>query len=142
MKKKQLYASIIIAMLTIALALTVAIIHSKNNSVLKIVTSDDAGIKDFYIENGNVYIVTGISIKNNTSKQIKYNLIACSDEDYESGLIRTRELQGFDETLSTNEFLIEANATETFTVVFVAENGENNVKHDRLIPEISTIVLQ
>lgn len=83
-----------------------------------------------------VFVVILLLILNNL------NLCMICSEDYESGLIRTRELQGFDETLSTNEFLIEANATETFTVVFVAENGENDVKHDRLIPEISTVVLQ
>ncbi len=100
---------------------------------------ENPGLHDFYIKDGKVYIVGGVTIKNNTDETVEYSLYAQSEEDYKSGLITYPVMEGYDETLATNKFSIAGNETETFTVVFVGEHGGYNQKRDRLMPDIMLI---
>ena len=132
---------IIVCVISIAAFLCIENL-SLSQEDLEILTKQNSGIKNFYIENEKVYIVTGITIKNNTDDDKKFLVIAESLEDYESDLITTPVLQGYDESLSTKEFFINGNETKIFNVIFVGTHGTNNQKADRLIPKLSVQIIK
>lgn len=100
------------------------------------VLSDGNGIQDFYIENDKVYIIGGITVRNNTDHVIKYTLTGISKEDYDNGLLKSPYLSVFNEDGTANSFIIYANDTNTYNVMLVGEFAGNEVKYNRLMPQI------
>ena len=127
--------------LTFVVGLGVLLYNKQNAPLpnLQLITEQGAGIHDFYIQNNKVYIVGGVSIKNNTSEMQKYSLTATSEYDHENGLIKSATLEGYDDSLESNEFTIAGNETQTFTIVFVGDYAGTPQKGNRLMPEISIV---
>ena len=139
MKKVLLICPIII--------LTIAILFIVNNekkgkviSKLELVSEQGGGIEDFYIEDEKVYIIGGVTIRNNTEDELSYSLTANSESDFKSGLIKSAILNGFDEDLSTNIFSIGGYEVQTKKIIFVGDYAGYHKKSDRLMPEITIIV--
>lgn len=131
----------IIGVLAIALVMRLVVAPEQS---LEIVSkrNSSSGIMDFYIEDETVHIVAGITIRNHTDSPQRFKLTGKSDVDYESGLITSPTLFGYNEDLSTDEFMINSKETATFTVIFTGQHGHNNQKADRLIPEISLQLIE
>ena len=119
-----------------------SLLKSQSKPAIEILTKQDAGIKDFYIKNREVHIAAGITVKNNTDDHISFMLTAESQSDYESGLITSPLLLGYDEDFSATVFNLQGKETKTFDVIFVGEHGDFNQKADRLIPQISATVVE
>ncbi len=103
---------------------------------LELLMEQRGGIHNFYIEGDKVYIVCGVTVRNNTDTKIAYSLEAISEDDYNSGLLKSEKLEGYDETIENNIFSINGKEVQTFIVVFVGEHGGYPRKKDRLAPEI------
>lgn len=134
MKKIYIY---IISLVCIILFLFIIFCPIKPD--LELISEQRGGIHDFYVENDKVYITGGLTIKNNTKNDIKYSIIGTSDADFEIGLLRSKLLIGYDETLETNMFEIGGEETQTFNVTLVGEYNGVYKKYDRLMPEITLI---
>lgn len=131
-----------IGVFILAIAITVLFLYNRyyvSKPDLELVTEQGVGIHDFYIKDDKVYIVGGITVKNNTDTQLTYSLFATSDADYNSGLIKSAKLEGFDETVSTNIFSIADHDFQTIIVVFVGDYAGFPQKADRLMPEITIV---
>jgi len=134
--KKIICVSILILVLVIAGAILYSHFTAPD---LELLSEQNSGLHDFYIEDGKVYVVGGVSVKNNSDEKMIYSLVGWADADYKSGLIKGPVLNGFDENLEASVFEIEAKETKTFNVVFVGEHGGNMQKANRLMPEITIL---
>lgn len=131
---------ICISILILALIVAGVILYNHSTSPdLELLSEQSEGLRDFYIEDGKVYVVGEVSVKNNSDEKMTYSLVGWSGDDYESGLIKEPVLKCFDEHLETSVFEIEAKETKTFNVVFVGEHGGNTQKANRLMPEITIL---
>ena len=111
--------------------------ESAKDDSLELISRQHQGIDgDFYIKDGSVYIPGSVVIKNNTDEQKEFSIIAFSEDDYRSGLLKSPVLQGFDEKNSTSSFVIDARQEQNYKVIFVGENGDYDIKKDRLLPYI------
>ncbi len=131
--KKIILLSLILLLIFVLCVISIASFPKPD---IEILTKKNSGIKDFYIENEMVHIVTGLTLKNNLNSTVQFILTAESIEDYESGLITSPTLHGYNETLTNKVFSINENEKITIDVVFVGTHGKNDKKVDRLLPEI------
>ena len=106
---------------------------------LELVSDQSGGIEDFYIEDDKVYINGGITIRNNTEDELSYSLTANSEADFQSGLLTSAILKGFDENLSTNIFSIGRHEVQTIKIIFVGDYAGYPKKYDRLMPKITIV---
>lgn len=130
----------IIYIVTMILVLMFVLIYVNNHSLkprLELIISKGAGIGDFYIEDNNVYILGGITVKNNTEDEVRYSLSANSKADFKSGLIKSETLKVYNEMLSSDIFSIRGKEEQTIKVVIVGEYAGYPKKNDRLMPEIT-----
>ena len=137
--KKVLYICSIIILTIVILFVVKNEKKDKVISKLELVSEQGGGIEDFYIEDEKVYIMGGVTIRNNTEDEVSYSLIANSESDFKSGLIKSAILNGFDENLSTNIFSIEGYKVQTIKIIFVGDYAGYPKKNDRLMPEITII---
>lgn len=128
------------------------LVFGKDNQPEKIFVSDDGktisaynvnvGISDFYLVDGGVYIVSGITVKNNSDSTCRFRIIGRSEEDFESGLLSTPDLTAVDYDNESDIFEIEAFSQKTFKIIYIGKQGSFDKKHDRLVPnEISIIII-
>lgn len=127
-------------------------VFDKDNQPDKIFVSDDGktisaynanvGINDFNIVDGEVYIVSGITVKNNSDSICRFRIVGKSEEDFESGLLVSPDLVAVDYDTKSDIFEIEAFSQKTFRIIYVGEQGDFDKKYDRLVPnEISIIII-
>ena len=110
---------------------------SNSKDKVTVISKQHNGISDFYIKDGYVYIIGGVTVQNNTNNTVSFSLEARSDADYESGLLKSPLLIGYDNNSNSSIFTINGNEVKTYTVSFVGEHGNYNIKNNRLMPYIS-----
>ena len=127
-------------------------VFDKDDQPTEIIIGDDGktisaynvnvGISDFSIVDGGVYIVSGITVKNNSDSTCRFRIIGRSEEDFESGLLSTPDLTAVDYDTKSDIFEIEAFSQKTFKIIYIGKQGTFDKKHDRLVPnEISIIII-
>ncbi|MBQ2732541.1 MAG: hypothetical protein IJF74_00130 [Clostridia bacterium] len=128
------------------------LVFGKDNQPEKIFVSDDgktisaynvnAGISDFYLVDGEVHIVSGITVKNNSDSICQFRIAGKSEEDFESGLLSSPHLIAVNYDTQSDVFQIEAFSQKTFRIVYIGKQGDFGKKYDRLVPnEISIIII-
>lgn len=109
--------------------------------------NDKAGVKiereqswfdEFYIKDDRVYIRCYVTMQNSGNEDKYVKLEANMEEDADKKLIRNAKVIGYDEK-GVDEFLVPANSTERYTIYFIDDFAENNVKQDRNLPEIEIV---
>ncbi|MBQ7012199.1 MAG: hypothetical protein IJN63_10880 [Clostridia bacterium] len=102
----------------------------------------NVGISDFYLVDGEVHIVSGITVKNNSDSIQQFKIVGKSQEDYESGLLSSAHLTAVNYDTQSDIFEIQAFSQKTFRIVYIGKQGNFDKKHDRLVPdEISIIII-
>ena len=91
----------------------------------------------FEVENDQVFIKCHITLTNTFETEKMVNLSAKLPEDVTSGLLKNEEVHVLNEDGLENVFILPANASKTFDVVFVGEYAGTNQKNDRNLPEIN-----
>ncbi|WP_312429679.1 hypothetical protein [Lacrimispora sp.] len=137
--KKVFYIGGIIILIVVIMFIFKSGKKEKLISRLELVSEQGGGIEDFYIEDDKVYIIGGVTIKNNTEDELSYSITANSEVDFQSGLLKSAILKGFDENLSENIFSIGGHEVQTIKIFFVGDYAGYPKKSDRLMPEITII---
>lgn len=87
----------------------------------------------FYFEDNYVVFDTIVSIKNNTSKDLRFFMYADVTED--KGLVLENAAYACKkESLEKESFFIKANSVQSYVVYFKVRKGTENVKQNRLPP--------
>lgn len=137
--KKIMYISSAIILIVVMVFIFLSAKKDKLISKLELVSGPGGGIEDFYIEDDKVYIIGEVIVRNNTEDELLYSLTAKSEEDFQSGLIKSAILKGVDEDLSSNIFSIERHEVQTIRIIFVGDYAGYPKKANRLMPEITII---
>ena len=95
----------------------------------------------FDIEKDKVNVNCHISLVNEFREEKKVTLSAFLPEDVKGGLLKEKEMKALDENGAEMVFILRANETTDFDVVFVGEFGGTNQKHDRNLPEIKITIV-
>jgi len=93
-------------------------------------------LSDFYTKDEKVHFLCELWIYSDKAKTQTVELEAHSDEDYESGLIKTNHLIGYEKQKLEKVIQLEKGYNHVI-VDFVGEFGGGDVKYDRLLPEIT-----
>lgn len=91
---------------------------------------------DFQVEGNQVKIKCYITLTNNFDVEKTVHLSAKLPEDVTIGLLKQEKVAALNEDGSQTAFLLPANSSKSFDVVFVGEFAGTNRKHDKLLPEI------
>lgn len=97
---------------------------------------------DFKVNGEKVYIYCKMTITNSSLIDKTFRLNAILKDDVKIGkigkigLLKSDNLKGYNEDLSSDIFTIEKNKYNIFSVVFVGEFAGTYEKHDRNLPEI------
>ncbi len=100
-----------------------------------IVIDSESFYSDFEVKGDSVYIYCTLSLRNCTSRDMKFQIKGCFDDDVKGHLLTERVLFAHDDALET-VFFLRANEKKEFDVCFTGQYGGRPVKHDRLLPEI------
>ena len=103
-----------------------------------IVIDSESFYSDFEVKDDSVYIYCTLSLKNCTSRDMKFQIKGFFDDDVKGHLLTERVLFAHDDALET-VFFLRANEKKAFVVCFTGQYGGRPVKHDRLLPEIKII---
>lgn len=97
---------------------------------------------DYYVDSDKVYTKCVVTVRNSGPGRMEFLLYADMDKDARSGLLKNGNLEGYNEALSNERFVLEGKTTETFSVIFVGDYAGSNTKHDRYMPRISFMILE
>ena len=106
------------------------------------VDKEKSYFSDFEVENDQVFIKCHITLTNTFETEKMVNLSAKLPEDVTIGLLKNEEVHVLNEDGLENVFILPANASKTFDVVFVGEYAGTNQKNDRNLPEINIKIVK
>ena len=99
-------------------------------------------VNDFEMIDDKVYIECNICLTNRTDNKQTFSMQGDFNEDYKLKLTASRYLTAFAaDDLSKSDFVIEANKTTKFSVVFVGDFAGNAQKFDREPPNAVVITV-
>ena len=130
--KKIILPAIVIAAIVVITTIMALNDEGTNLHIIK----DESYYSDFSVEDNRVYIKCDLKIQNSSSEDKVFILDAIMKEDVVLGLLKNKNLQGFDDQLIDRNFIIKKNSSSRFYVIFVGEFAGTNKKHDRNLPEI------
>lgn len=128
---------LIILMSLVVLIAGFIFINNKANSLQ--IVKEKSFFSDFYVEGDKAYIQCEITINNFSSTDKIFKLNAISEDDVKVGLLKTKNLKGYNQELTSDKFTIKKKSTQTFVVVFTGEFAGTYKKYDRKIPEVIII---
>jgi len=132
-------AIVILAIICIISFLTTSCVRSQDVVIL-----DEEGksyFSDFSIDENKVHVFCRITLKNNSAETVDVKLNAFMPKDVENGLLLQPVLQGINLEDDTPVFRVPAESEKSFYVDFIGEHGNNDIKQDRLLPEIRIALL-
>jgi hypothetical protein len=95
---------------------------------------EDSYFNDFSVSDNMVHMECYLTINNSTKKEVSVKINASSDEDVAGGLLKSANMNGFDETLSSDTFVLSS-GENSITVIFIGKFGGKKQKQNRLLPE-------
>lgn len=108
------------------------------NKNIKIIR-DKSSFSDFYVENNTVYLKSSISLQNLREETTNIKIYANFDKDMKRGLLKSSELQGYNEELTISEFTLEPGENVGIPVTFIGEFAGKKQKINRLLPPIRVV---
>lgn len=122
----------------VLLIVCIATIIVSINSVEKVyINKDSSYFSDFIVENDKVYIRCSITIKNTYKADKTVILSANMTDDVNTGLLNEAKIYSLNEDGSISDFIIKGESQQTFNVVFTGDFAGTNIKHDKLLPDIT-----
>ena len=128
---------IIIAIMLIVVLCISACSAPKQQSVE--ICTDESMLIDYYEENGIVYFICKIKLRNNTAENLMVKIKGISTEDVDGGLLENSSLTGYNLANQDDIFLISATSSAVFDIEFRGVYGGVLEKKDRLIPDVVEI---
>lgn len=133
MKKIVIKNALLLFLVAVVIVSGYSMVFSRNKICI---VADESTFSDFYIENNVVGVHCIVTLYNSYSSDMKVGLTAFMQKDVESGLLKEARLPGINRDDSLSYFILKANSTSTFHVVFTGKYNGNNQKADRMLPEI------
>lgn len=134
MKKSTFIIILAAAIIVLASAL---VLLSRKTEKLKIIEKESY-FDSFEAADKSVIIKCFLTIENRNNTEKIVNIYALFPEDVKGGLLKEVKLTAFNSEGST-EFLIPKNSKASFEVEFIGAFAGNNIKQNRLLPEIHII---
>lgn len=150
MKDKEFFLAFIVVSIIIIATVSLLIKKSSdghNDNSTEVEDSVDNNIKllreasffnDFYIKNGKVYVDCNITVYNKNNKEKCIKLLAHMEEDFDNGLLKDKEVYGYDKQ-GNDEFLLPANLKKEYRVIFIGDFAGKKEKENRNLPQIEII---
>ena len=128
---------IIVMILMIVIAITIAyILMSYNKPEIQLIEKESY-FDTFEVVDGETRITCVLSVKNNTNKNITFNVNAIFDQDYENGLVSDKSVEGiWSDTGLTEISLAPKEKVSYKKIVFSSKNAGCDTKMDRNLPKI------
>ena len=91
----------------------------------------------FEIVDGETRITCVLSVKNNTNKDITFNVNAIFDQDYQNGLVSDKSVKGVWSDTGVAEISLAPKEKISYKkIVFSSKNAGCDTKMDRKLPKI------
>jgi hypothetical protein len=126
---------ILIILVSLLAAIIIPLVFYNKPDNLQII-KNESYFSNFSVKGEKVYIKCEIMIKNSFLIAKTFKINAILKDDAQLGLLKSENLIGYNQDLTSNEFKIKKKSTSTFSVVFVGDFAGINKKHDRNLPEI------
>lgn len=114
MKRKYLI------LISLSIIITLLLLSNKKTGNLQVIKKSSY-FSNFYVERGKVYIQCEIAIKNNSNNDKKFKVNALLGDDMKLGLLKNKNLKGYNKNLTSDEFSIKKKSTLTKTVIFIGD---------------------
>ena len=130
---RKMIVMIFIIVIAIAIA-SILVLHNKPGIQL---IEKESYFDTFEIVDGETRIICVLSVKNNTNKDVTFRVNAIFDQDYQSGLVSDKSVEGiWSDTGVAKISLAPKEKVSYKEIVFSSKNAGCDTKTDRKLPKI------
>ncbi|RKM56980.1 hypothetical protein D6853_02875 [Butyrivibrio sp. X503] len=130
----------IVIILSLVIVIVIAFFLVSSNKPRIQLIEKESYFDTFEVVNGETRIMCVLSIKNNTDEMITLSVNAIFDQDYQSGLVSDKTVEGvWDDTGVAEISLAPKEKVSYKKIIFSSPNAGCDTKTDRNLPEIQLI---